>query len=137
MSMMMRSSSVSLLGVRLAGGHLGHGRDLVVGALGAGRHLADVVLPRVDVLELGVAGLLDEAALVAVVVRHHRHRRVVEALDQAAQLLVDGERHRPAEPLHPAALDPGLGLGEQRAGDLGVVDGVEEAEHAGVVMVDA
>ena len=37
--------------------------------------------------------------------------------------------------LHPAGLEPRLGLGEERARDLGVVDGVEEAEEAGVVLV--
>ncbi len=50
-------------------------------------------------------------------------------------LLVDVERERPARALHPLAAEPALGAREERARDLLVVDGVEEAEEAGVVVV--
>ena len=45
-------------------------------------------------------------------------------------LLVDVERQRPARVLHPLAAQPALGAREERARDLLVVDGVEEAEEA-------
>ena len=50
-------------------------------------------------------------------------------------LLVDRERERAARALHPLAAKPALGAREELARDLGVVDGVEEAEEARVVVV--
>jgi hypothetical protein len=106
-----------------------------VGPLRADRDLADLVAPRVEVLHLLEAGLLDEAALVGAVIGHQGVRRGVEALDETAALLVDVEAIRAADPLHAALFDPRFGPREELAREVGVVDGVEEAEEAGVVLV--
>jgi hypothetical protein len=118
-----------------APGYLGEALDLLGGAAGAGGDLAGDVAPGEDVLELGVAGLLDEAALVGAVVGHEDHRRGAEAVDEAADLLVDAEAHGAPDGGHPAGAVPALGGAEQGLGDGGVVDGVEEAEEAGAVPV--
>jgi hypothetical protein len=86
--------------VHLAHLHLGHGGDLVVRSLRPDRDLARRVAPRVEVLELGEAGSLDQARLIGPVVRHHDHRRPVEAVDQAAELLVDAEAEGASQLLH-------------------------------------
>ena len=67
--------------------------------------------------------------------RHHDHRWRVEAIDEAPRLFVDVQRIRTPDPLHPAAAEPLGRLAQQRLGDLRIVEGVEEAEEAGVVLV--
>jgi hypothetical protein len=118
-----------------APGDLREAGDLVGGAAGAGGDLAGGVAPGEDVLELGVARLLDEPPLVGQVVGHQDHRRRVEAVHEAADLLVDAEAHGPPDRGHPTLPDPRLRGLEQRPGHGGVVDGVEEAKEAGVVLV--
>ena len=57
------------------------------------------------------------------------HRRSLVALDQDPDLVVGGEVHR-AEDAAPALVAGPLGRGtQQRRGDLGVLGGLEEAEH--------
>ena len=68
------------------------------------------------------------------------HRPELVALDQEPDLVVGGEVHRPEQPLAAARPQPLLGGGEQRLGDLAVVDRLEEAEHpvlAALVLVPA
>ena len=68
-------------------------------------------------------------------VRHHDHRRGVEAVDEHPHLLVDVHRHRAAERLEALRAVPLRGLGEEGVGDLLVVDRVEEAEEPRLVLV--
>ena len=60
---------------------------------------------------------------------------MVEALDEAAHLFVDGEGHRTASGLHALLLQPGLRFIKERLGDARVVDRVQEAEESHIVLV--
>src|SRR5580704_15949689 len=93
-----------------------------------------VVVPAEEVLLLRVAGLLREPALVGAGVGHVEHGGVLEALDEHADLLVRVERHRAVDALHALLAQPALGALEQGARDVLVVDRVEVAEVAGVVL---
>jgi hypothetical protein len=57
---------------------------------------------------------------------HHHRRRMVEALDQQARLVPDGEAERPQRAGHVAAPQPRLGAVDQGRGDLGIL----RLEHA-------
>ncbi len=130
-----RDVLVEVLERQGAGGDFGPGLHFIEGALHALVRLAHRVLPRVEVLDLCVPGLLDEASLVARVVRHGDVGRGVEAFDEAADFLVHVEREGPAGALHPLALQPAARPVEELARDLFVVDGIEEAEETSVVAV--
>jgi hypothetical protein len=75
-----------------------------------------------------------ERALVAARMPHVENGWVLEAADQKTGLLVGGERHGAVHALHAACLEPLFRLGDERARDIDVVDGVEIAEVTGVVF---
>ncbi len=137
MSRMMSSSRSILALVHRADAHLGKGAGLFPRALGARRDRARLVAPGEEVLQLRQARLLDEPTLPRTRVSHHDVGRRVEALDEGAHLLPDVEGEGPAHALHVPRREPPLGRIEQGVRHLRVVDRVEEAEEAGVVLVDA
>jgi hypothetical protein len=70
-------------------------------------------------------------------VPHHEVGRRVEALDEDADLFVDVERQRTAHPLHAPSPEPARGGVDEGPADGLVVDRVEEAEEAGLVVPHA
>jgi hypothetical protein len=77
-----------------------------------------------------------ESIIVRRVVRHHEHRRRIEALDQHADLVIDGEVHRPANGIEAARLQKTARVVEERAGNIRVVDRIEESEESDFVLME-
>ncbi len=108
---------------------LGHAPDLL------GNRLTRPDLPGIEILRLGEAEALEQPGVVRRVVRHSDHRRLVEALDQEAALLVGGVRRGTAHDLHATRGEPARGGGEQRVGDGAIVLALETAEEPDPVVV--
>ncbi|MEJ2668668.1 MAG: hypothetical protein P8Z81_16505 [Deinococcales bacterium] len=97
-----------------------------------GGAVADVDAPGVQVLDLGVAGALDEARVGWWVLRHHDERHGVVGVDLEARAVVHRGVGRAADCGAPKALCLGLHGREERLRDL-LVLGLEEAEERQVV----
>src|SRR5262249_49013349 len=110
---------------------LGHAPDLLGNRL-TGR----LGLPGVEILGLGEAEALQQRGIVRWVVGHPDHRRLVEALDQEAALLVGGVRRGAPHDLHPGRGEPtGRGV-EQGVSRLPIVVTFEAADGADPVVVE-
>ncbi len=115
-----------------------HGANLHVGPSLQAREYALLALTqRVLLLVEGptpqVHGLLPpgvdpEVLVVPRVLGSEDHRRVLEALDQQAALVVGGERRRSDALLDALGVRPPAGGVEQGGGRLGVVEGLEEPD---------
>ena len=81
-----------------------------------------------DVLDLGVALLLDTVGHIGLIMAHHQHRRGVGAVDQQADLFIDRKIEGADGAGAAAGLEPGLGGLEQRREDRLVVLGGDHAE---------
>jgi hypothetical protein len=93
-----------------------------------------VVAPREKIFFFDEPRRLRQRPLVAARVGHVEEGWVLEAVDEEPDLVVGRERHGAVHALHSLALQPGLGLAEQRARHLDVVDGVEITEMPRVVL---
>jgi hypothetical protein len=99
------------------------------------RHFArDVVQPREEILRLPVAGRFDERRVLRRVVGHQQHRVDLEPVDEEAAVVVERRIDRSAQMAPAARRRPSLRGLEQRAARLRV-GGLEEAEHAHIVVV--
>ena len=88
----------------------------------------DVQLPHQQVHRLGHAGALEQLRVVAVRPGREDQRRALVALGQHAALVVHREVGRADHPVAALPAQPLLGAVEQRAGGLGVLLALEEAE---------
>src|SRR5499427_7797381 len=93
-----------------------------------------VVQPRVEILDLRVAGALDEGGVLRRVVGHEQHRVGVEAFDQQAGAFVERRIQRAADGGAAALLCPLLHAVEQQTGGVAVL-GFKEPERGEVVAM--
>ena len=77
----------------------------------------------------------DQLLVIRRVVRHHDHRRVVESIDEEADVVVDAHVHRAAHDLHAAGLEKTGRRTKQRRGHCVVLHAFEETEETGLVPV--
>ena len=111
--------------------HQAGGRRPGEPGLHAGREHRDARIVGVEVLDLAVAQRFDARGRVGRIVRHHEHRRGVEAVDQQADLFVDRQVERTHRRLAAALAQPRFGDVEQGGEHGRVVLGGDHAEVAG------